>query len=141
MKLGTKEFNKLQAEWDQKLADSGFVDIEQRDGHIKKSSRTKFGASSEVAMSAKEEYYRYAGYFLHDYPFPTHVHRRIWELHSQGQGRFRIMATLKAEKVWFESTPKERSKSPYSLRVQKIIEHLRSEMFKKIKDDRQNNKE
>lgn len=142
MKHNTKEFKDLQAVWDKKLVASGFEDIEQRDGRLKKSSNTKFGASSETAMAAKEEYFRVAGHFLFDYRFANAVERRIWELHCQGEGRPRIVAALRAEKLWFEQGYNGRRwKRPCSYSVQQILERLGAEMMKKLKNERQNRQE
>lgn len=132
------EFEKIQAEWDKKLKESGFVDQEQRDGRLKSWSN-KYKTGDPVRYQAKEEYYRAAGQFLYDHKFERPVERRIWELHSQGMARLNIVKALRAEKVWYRH--KRKDSRPNSFGVQKVIESLRDLMISKIEYDRQNSKE
>ena len=139
MKQTTKEFQELQKEWDRRLKESGFEDIEQRSGHLKKWS-IKFTLDAEIKMKAKEEYYRMAGHFLHEYKFANAVERRIWELHCQGEGKLRIVKALRAEKLWYKQKD-ARPRRPCAFSVQYILEHLRGEMAMKVHRDRQNSQE
>ena len=61
--LNNKDFQKLQAQWYDKLKKTGFEDAEQSNGALKCWSATKFKDTSRV--KAKEEYFRLAGHFLH----------------------------------------------------------------------------
>ncbi len=45
-----------------------------------------------------EEYYRMAGYFLHEYKFEYEIDRKIWELHAEGMGMREIAVALKNTK-------------------------------------------
>jgi hypothetical protein len=88
-----KKFLDLQKVWDKKLKDSGFEDAEQRkDGNLKEWATRKFRSKlkgsyyeqkKEYYLS-REEYFRVAGFFLHDHDFSTEMERLIWELHSEG---------------------------------------------------------
>ncbi len=84
-----KDFKKLQALWDKKLADSGFVDAESRNGSLKdyhsfRLQKTDRSCLDPVSLEAKESYYRFAGQFLHSHTFGSEVERTIWTLHGEG---------------------------------------------------------
>lgn len=134
----TKEFKELKAYWDQVLKDTGFNDIEQPDEKLKVWSN-RFKLRPELEMESKREYYRAAGQFLHHYPFDNKVEKRIWELHSQGIGKIRIVGILKVENLWFEKTRKAGwPRTPNDFTVRRILKKLKQEMMKRIEDDRQN---
>lgn len=117
-KLNKPEFDKLQAEWDKKLAESGFEDAEQRDGNLKLWSSMLFKVHHNPTLyQAKEEYYRLAGQFLHDHKFVDDTERAIWELHAEGTSMRDIVMTLK---------PK--GHKVYKWKVQQIIRRLSEEM-------------
>lgn len=89
-----KKFLALQAKWDKKLKDSGFEDIEQRDGNLKRWSLDKTVFQRE-RDSAKEEYYRLAGHFLYDHEFESEKDRKVWELHAEGNSLNTIIHKLR----------------------------------------------
>ncbi len=120
----TKEFKALEAKWDAKLKKSGFEDIEQReDGNLKvwHSLFFKVRCKGNVSQQSKEEYYRLAGQFLNDYAFENETDRRIWELHSNGDGVRTIAATISKRK---------RNKTSKSV-VNSVIRRLAAEMIAK----------
>ena len=92
----TKEFLKLHRDWAKKLKKSGFEDIERKEGVLKTSSMENVRNLYTVEQfNIKEEYYRLAGQFLHEYKFKTQVDKRIWELHSEGVSVRNIIKKLK----------------------------------------------
>ena len=84
MPHSTKDFLKLQAEWDRKLAESGFIDAEQRDGKLKTWHKNDMLERDPVDIQSRTLYYQAAGRFLHDYTFPTDLERQIWAAHIEG---------------------------------------------------------
>ena len=81
----SKEFKALQAKWNKKLAKSGFYDIEQEDGNLKSWHSFRFqAAGKDGSGAAKEEYYRLAGQFYHDYAFKNNFEKKVWYLNSEG---------------------------------------------------------
>jgi hypothetical protein len=89
-KLSRTEFLALQKFWYQKLADSGFVDIEETrykqdplervaSGSTTASSLNKF---SPTWVNSKKEYYELATRFLLEHKFETELERIIWEYHT-----------------------------------------------------------
>lgn len=85
----SKDFDQLKALWYEKLAKKGFEDIEDSEGRLvvyhSFQGRSGTGLPSDItANQAKEEYYRLAGHFLHDYTFASTTDRLIWKLHSDG---------------------------------------------------------
>ncbi len=130
----SKDFLKLQREWDAKLAESGFEDIEQRrndqrDGECREDKLKLWSSSfyglhdNELLRDAQESYYRLAGQFLYDYPFKDKHDRLVWELHAGGMSRRNILKELKRRKV-----------KTYTSKVQYAIERLAKEMMKKCKN-------
>lgn len=100
----TPKFKALQAKWDQKLAKSGFDDIEQRDGNLKQWHAHLFhtrARAHEVERQGKEEYFRYATQFLHTYDFETKADKIIWENHSEGKTAPEIAKILSKRKILF----------------------------------------
>lgn len=110
----SSKFNQLQAKWYKKLEKEGFKDIEQDENKLKRwdshyfiaqytssgekktgTSHTEFDTSR---FTAKQEYYRLAGEFLHNYHFDSEVDRKIWELYAEGQTAMQIYETLKTSK-------------------------------------------
>jgi len=98
MKENSKiQLKKLIKEWDRKLKDSGFVDIENRktgmlitwagsiscdDKHAMQ--KANYGYTSLVWKESQAEYYRIASQCLHDRDFRNELEREIWELHVDG---------------------------------------------------------
>lgn len=96
MDQNSDEFKKLQAKWYEKLKKKGFQDIEQQDGNLKVWSSHLFKSSyNEITTPAKEDYYRIAGQFLHEYKFENAAEKLIWRLHSDGHSIRHIVQTLK----------------------------------------------
>ncbi len=136
----SKEFRALQAEWDQKLKESGFVDCEQRDEHLKVWSMRVALHHSDSQREAKEEYYRAAGHFLYDYPFSDPAERRIWELHCEGVSKLKTLAIMKSEGLWFKKKrPQGWPVKPCATTIQTTLERLRDIMIKKIENERLQN--
>ncbi len=96
--FNTKEFKDLKSTWDKKLKDSGFDDLEPREGQLKTWS-TKFInlRYDKAAYEAKETYYRMAGKFLYDYNFANTREKKIWELHAQAVSIRHIIKVLKSQ--------------------------------------------
>jgi hypothetical protein len=84
MRRPKTDFDKLQAEWDEKLKESGFQDIESRDDRLKKWSTKLFSYYQSDAWEAKRTYYQMAENFLGDYKFETEREKTIWAYHSEG---------------------------------------------------------
>lgn len=85
--------SKLKSEWDKKLADSGFKDIEDNTGRLKNSVSSRYletknnGKQIEAIVldySIKEQYYRMASAFLYDYFWTSHLDKLLWWYHSEG---------------------------------------------------------
>lgn len=84
----TKEFLELNAKWSKKLEKSGFEDIEYPNGTLKLWTSYFFKTRyKENVYEAKEEYYRLANQFLHDYKFKTALDKKIWKYHASGMSQ------------------------------------------------------
>lgn len=134
----------LQDEWDKKLKDSGFEDIETKKGMLKswssdivqkrranRNNATHYQKGSKntviiqdpnkvtaTAIEAQQTYYLYAGYFLNDYTFDSEFDKTIWTYHSEGISYREIVKLLKGVKI-------EMNKDS----VNKIVERYRKSMF------------
>ncbi len=113
----TDEFQKLNEKWQQKLAKTGFNDIEENEDRLKHWSH-KYSLRPEQ-NAAKAEYFRAAGQFLHDYVFPDAYHRTVWELHTAGLSFREVVLELK----------KKGFKKAYRWQVQRVTWALREKMF------------
>lgn len=96
MDKNSKEFLALKRKWYAKLDKEGFKDIENEAGLLKKwSSYWLRSKHTSATFDAKQEYYRLAGQFLHDYQFGSALDRIIWEMHSEGDSVRGIAVALK----------------------------------------------
>lgn len=123
--MTTKPSKELQAEWDKKLKESGFEDIENGLGHLKLWSRS-FGVHhpDSARVEAAQEYYSMAGKFLHDYEFTSEMQKTIWEYHANGLSIRDIVKVLGKAKIINPSTG-----TPYSrMRVFRIVRSLEDSM-------------
>ena len=125
MDRNSPEFKALQAQWDKKLADSGFKDIEQRDENLKiwdshffRVYHRKYGDG----LAAREEYYRLAGQFLHSYKFKNPTEKTIWKHHSDGHSVREISQELKKVNIKLGKTA-----------VDVAVRRLAEEMLKELK--------
>lgn len=95
-------FEKLKAEWNKKLKDSGFVDIE-KDGRLIELHSHRFNREKHKysfgGWEAKQEYYRLAEMFCNTYKFKTELDHVIWEYHTNGIGAPEISKILYKAKV------------------------------------------
>ncbi len=91
--MSKDNLSKLKSEWDKKLVDSGFKDIEDSSGRIKNlvSSRYIAGQNNGKQLDAivldysiKEQYYRMASSFLYDHQWGAHLDKLLWWYHSEG---------------------------------------------------------
>jgi 23S rRNA A2030 N6-methylase RlmJ len=100
MDLHSKEFKKLRDKWYKRLKDSGFVDIENKNGELLTSHADYFRYRQKMLGSTtfevKEEYYRLARQFLSDHKFADKREMLIWEYHSEGKSIREIVRRLKA---------------------------------------------
>lgn len=80
----TERFIVLRIEWEKKLEESGFKDIE-RNNSLKRFHSYDFqDIYTEDRFKEKSEYYYDAFQFLHIHEFKHEAHRQIWELHTHG---------------------------------------------------------
>lgn len=91
----SKDFKDLQSQWNDKLKDDGFEDIEQDDGNLKRWDSVFFKINqNDVQFEAKETYYRLAGNFLYEHKFANELERTIWKMHSTGESLRHITKAL-----------------------------------------------
>lgn len=83
-----KDFQKLQKKWYNKLARTGFKDVENV---FVKGEPLKHWDSSEFqryfspsSFSERQRYYELASQLLHDFKFKTSADKTVWEMHTQG---------------------------------------------------------
>lgn len=96
----TKDFLKLDNEWQKKLEESGFEDAENKERNLKEwdgqqFKRTTRNRDSVVYMESKIEYYRLASRFLHEYKFEDNISKVIWELHADGLSKTETVKAIK----------------------------------------------
>jgi hypothetical protein len=100
----------LQAEWYKKLKESGFEDIEYRDGQLK--AETKRGKQFIEMRESSYDFYDIASSFLEKGEFDHELDRKIWELFCDGISirnsaktlhtyKFKVHTTINKYKVKF----------------------------------------
>lgn len=84
-----KELQKLQKKWYNKLARSGFKDLENvfvPGEPLRHWDSVEFQRYySPRSFTEKQRYYELAGQLLHDLKFKNNTEKKIWELHSKGE--------------------------------------------------------
>lgn len=96
------EFKKLQQKWYDKLAKSGFDDIES-EGQIVVWSSEFAKKRTLRRFESQKEYYRLASIFLNEYTFETAADRFFWEHHADGKTIREIESLSKKRKYKFSS--------------------------------------
>jgi hypothetical protein len=81
---------KLKAKWNKKLTDSGFVDIENKDGSLKAEADPRTIAKAFV--DGRAEYYSEALAYL-DRNLLSHFEQKVWRAHCEGIS-FRTIALV-----------------------------------------------
>lgn len=101
--MSSSELKKLQKVWYDKLKKDGFEDIERDENRLKVYSSYRFGKKRGMIQAggyeSKTEYYRLAGWFLHEHKFKSKVEKLIWQLHSEGKSGQVIAEILKKKKL------------------------------------------
>lgn len=114
-----KPFKDLQAEWDKKLAESGFKDIEQRDGNLKDWDSHRFRMRyDKFSFESRRDYYIAAEHFLNSHGFSNKKELMIWKLHSEGVSMRSIVIQLEKKKIHI-----------YRAQVKSIIDDLTEKMI------------
>lgn len=90
---------KLQAKWDEKLAKSGFVDIENKDGTLKQEINPRTIAMALSQKESVESYFEMASELLNTHQFEEPLERAIWEDHCDG-GSLRQASAKYGRSVW-----------------------------------------
>ncbi len=124
----TRPPKKLARLWAKKLANSGFEDIEQSDGRLKKWEAHYFNHRPDKPFQeAKTAYYRMAGYLLHDHIFEDEKEKLIWSLHAEGKGQRQIIRELhkQGHQACFDS-------------LRPVINKLSAEMKRKYQEGKEN---
>ncbi len=83
----TKKFLELFEKWNKKLVKAGHNEIEdfsRPDPSLKSWDNFKFKKVTPDEYETKTKYYANARNVLNKYEFQTPLHRKIWELHSEG---------------------------------------------------------
>ena len=96
----TPEFLKLKIEYDKRLAASGFVDIEDQkysEPRLKVYD-AKIRTMDPIAVATKTEYYHRCYQFLCNHEWSNAIHKKIWQLHSEGIGTRAISKAIKEKK-------------------------------------------
>lgn len=86
-------FEKLKSKWDKKLLDSGFHDIENKDGTLKAEADPRTIANALKGKDSIEAYYSQAREFLNTHRWSNIKDKAIWEGHCNGLS-FRAMAKI-----------------------------------------------
>lgn len=117
--MDKSDFKKLKAKWDNKLAKSGFEELETKSGDLR--NTTKSGGvidKRRVTWEQQQEYYYLATHFLNDHEFKNKNEEIIWEYHSNGMSIRNIVETLN----------KVRKKKTDRQTVWEIVKALSNEM-------------
>lgn len=124
--MSKSDYEELKKKWYGILKESGFEDIEQKDGNLKDWDSIKFVKNNNIVSyhnhKQKADYYYYATHFLHQYKFDKEIHKFIWEEHTKGLG-VRTIAKLLNKDGAFKVNKDD---------VWKIISHYRAIMKKQL---------
>lgn len=93
------EFQRLNEEWQQKLKDTGFKDIENKNYDLMSFHGTLFNGhkrtqDSTEYMESKLQYFQMASSLLNDYRFKTKLDKTVWTYHAEGKKNTEIFKLL-----------------------------------------------
>lgn len=75
----------MQHLWYKKLKDTGFIDAETPDGHLKDYPALRLHRDyGEHLFNDKQDYFRVASEFYWQHSFQSQLERNIWKLHCIG---------------------------------------------------------
>jgi hypothetical protein len=89
----TEKFKKLEADWYQKLKSEGFEDIE--DGNNSEVIEPQVFQTRPIQHLSGDTWAQECVAILKSYPFRKDLHRKIFELHAQGNSVRDIVRMLK----------------------------------------------
>lgn len=103
----TPEFQKLFAEWNQKLKEDGFKDAE--DFTLPEPMLVYWHNYDRFkSQDGRESYYAIAQRLLHDgFKFESDLSRRVWELHSQGKSVRQIEALIAHQLIGYKGCKRD----------------------------------
>lgn len=90
----TKSFRRLNAEWREKLKESGFKDLEDAANPDRPIEPFNVRTARWEDREAVQKYFRQADDYLRLATFKTKAERRIWELHCSGLTTYQIARKL-----------------------------------------------
>lgn len=90
----TEEFKKIQKDWEDKLRESGFNDLEQN-GKLVQNSQNVWRTQVSSIIEGKRRYFELLEYWCHAETFKDDVERFIIEKRSEGLKINEISAKLK----------------------------------------------
>ena len=96
--MNPKKLKKLKAEWDQKLKDDGFKDIEQTIGNqrvLSQRASNAYRQATTIEREAKQEYYRLLTQYTAQESFDNEADKIIMERRSNGTAIVDISKELK----------------------------------------------
>ena len=83
MSISKADFKKLQALWYKKAEESGYKDIEYKNGSMSASHLRSPRQKHAVYRESIAEYYSMCYHFLNEYAFENEVEKVIWEYHTE----------------------------------------------------------
>ena len=92
---------KLLEQWNKKLKDSGFEDVELDEHRLKEYHSSRFVSMGEE-FREKQRYYQLASQLLHTYPFMNPQSKAIWRMHSGGENVASIVKATGVSKFLVE---------------------------------------
>ncbi len=79
-----QKFKELQKEWENKLRESGFVDVEDDRGKLRQNASNSYRTTNHTLINAKLRYYELLGHWNHEKDFRDHVERLVMERRANG---------------------------------------------------------
>lgn len=85
-----KNFKDIYKEWNKKLKDSGFEDVEEdskdtkEERLLKQKSTNAYRQASELERESRLDYFCFVGYLAHNTVFPTDLEKLVMIRHSEG---------------------------------------------------------
>lgn len=119
----TESFAQMNAEWNQKLAASGFEDIEATENGV---VRPQIFTAQKTQYVGGANYYEYCQLVLRTFPFKRDLERVVFEYHAEGKSE-REIATWLAENAHKEEFEHLRLKPLTNIRVHQIIKRIKED--------------
>ena len=93
----TEKFKRIERIWEEKLRESGFIDVENGNGKLKQNAANSYRTNISQVIESKQRYFELLGHIAHEEQFRDEVERIVMQRRSEGATIKEISLELSAQ--------------------------------------------